>query len=60
MNLFTNQVYQETWRMLAQLEYRGLADNFKVLCQEQAQGLNQKSCQWSQLLNEMSKGAEGV
>jgi hypothetical protein len=37
------------------LEYRGIAENFLKMSKEQVETLNQRSIQWSNVLNEMSK-----
>ena len=49
MNFFTNQVFQEVKRMQYQMEYPGMADNFKILIKNYTDGINQRSMQWSNL-----------
>ena len=49
MNFFTNQVFQEVKRMQYQMEYPGMAENFKILIKNYTDGINQRSMQWSNL-----------
>jgi hypothetical protein len=47
MHYFANQVLQEVRRMQYQMEYPGMAENFKLLIKSYTEGLNQRSMQWS-------------
>ena len=42
MNFFTNQVFQEVWRMQGQMEYDGMQENFQELTKDYTNGLNHR------------------
>ena len=54
MNYFSNQVFQEVKRMQYQMEYPGMAENYKKLVKEYTDGLNQRSMQWSSFSKNLS------
>jgi hypothetical protein len=54
MNYFLNQVFQEVKRMQYQMEYPGMAENYKKLVKEYTDGLNQRSMQWSSFSKNLS------